>query len=1056
VNANNLSFAGNTSGESGGAVAANGRVFLDFKANDNMNFTENVAVSSGGAVFSRNGKVFLNSSNILFDNNISSSVGGAVAAYNSFFDFTADSMTFTGNRAITGGAVYLKNSTATFTGNVLFDSNTASGASGGAVDVDGSNIAFNGNNISFKNNTAFSGNGGAINVYQSTITINSLNEINFSGNKAENDLGGAIYAEDSRMSFAAKTITFDNNTAYEGAVFSLRNAAVDFTADTINFTDNSSLINSNEIIGSAVAFSGKTMNFTGNTGFGGAFLVEHSTVNFNADSAGTAIKFEDNANYAGGDKSDLYLGSDSIVNFNAVNGAITLTNGIRTIGSAGEGTINKTGAQALYFGGDSEVQSSFNVTGGDIVFLDNATFKGKNMLLSAGSGLDMQNTTVNTIEVGDFASLTNTKMDIFANGTNDKVTAGSASIGGNLDIKARVGTYTNKEYQIIVTTATQITTVFAGASGTAPLSYTLNYTDDQNIVKLIVNGVYASTFTQLGGLSFNQKQVAKTFDKLSESGSLSVLMADTITDLMGESDEAQRDTLAQASGYFLSNIIRNFAADSPNNEIYDRIKNHCIEGKKPNSGIWAQAKGGQEIFKENGNSIGDYTDNSWGIMAGYDRYTESDIMLGIYGRFNSDDIEQGKNRAEGQKNGLGVYGGYIKEAFEFKAMLMGSYDMFKSERKVMGSTAKADINAVTVNADLEGALKVGLTESMSLRPYMGIEAENTMYDGFTEKGAGAFNLEVEGDSYLRSAARAGVGVQYGKGRLGWYVNAEGKYLISGYEPEIDAVFDGTDVSFKSRGAKEGLVAFGAGLGADFRIYKGLKFFVNGNYYTADNYQNIYGNAGVRYSFCGVNGKKDGQEKAVKTVKKEGDSKSAAQQKQKEEADRQAAEEAAKKQAADEQARLEAEQKAAADEAAKKQAAIDSDNEAAMVQAREEAKKRREKPVLKSFSMDMASFATGSAKLTDKSKENIALQASEVKQFEYNHITIEGHTDSTGSVATNKKLSTQRAKAVFDEFAANGIPAEKMSYIGFGSSMPKAGNKTAEGRAQNRRVEIFVE
>ncbi|MCX7822162.1 MAG: OmpA family protein [Syntrophobacterales bacterium] len=72
------------------------------------------------------------------------------------------------------------------------------------------------------------------------------------------------------------------------------------------------------------------------------------------------------------------------------------------------------------------------------------------------------------------------------------------------------------------------------------------------------------------------------------------------------------------------------------------------------------------------------------------------------------------------------------------------------------------------------------------------------------------------------------------------------------------------------------------------------------------------------------------------------------------------------------------------------------------------------------------------------------------------VTIEGHTDYIGTVAYNQKLSEKRAKAVYDYFLSKGISADRMKTIGYGELKPKADNKTVEGRAINRRVELKVE
>ena len=69
------------------------------------------------------------------------------------------------------------------------------------------------------------------------------------------------------------------------------------------------------------------------------------------------------------------------------------------------------------------------------------------------------------------------------------------------------------------------------------------------------------------------------------------------------------------------------------------------------------------------------------------------------------------------------------------------------------------------------------------------------------------------------------------------------------------------------------------------------------------------------------------------------------------------------------------------------------------------------------------------------------------------LTIEGHTDNVGSAAANKGLSDARAKAVMAAVVASGVDAKRLSAAGFGSERPVADNRSEEGRAKNRRVDL---
>jgi outer membrane protein OmpA-like peptidoglycan-associated protein len=73
-----------------------------------------------------------------------------------------------------------------------------------------------------------------------------------------------------------------------------------------------------------------------------------------------------------------------------------------------------------------------------------------------------------------------------------------------------------------------------------------------------------------------------------------------------------------------------------------------------------------------------------------------------------------------------------------------------------------------------------------------------------------------------------------------------------------------------------------------------------------------------------------------------------------------------------------------------------------------------------------------------------------------NITVEGHTDSQGQRQYNMDLSQKRADAVRDQLVARGVAADRIKTVGIGPDRPIADNKSAEGRANNRRVEIIVQ
>jgi OOP family OmpA-OmpF porin len=72
-----------------------------------------------------------------------------------------------------------------------------------------------------------------------------------------------------------------------------------------------------------------------------------------------------------------------------------------------------------------------------------------------------------------------------------------------------------------------------------------------------------------------------------------------------------------------------------------------------------------------------------------------------------------------------------------------------------------------------------------------------------------------------------------------------------------------------------------------------------------------------------------------------------------------------------------------------------------------------------------------------------------------NIEIAGHTDGDGDEAFNQSLSERRAQAVTDYLVKAGLPADRFTATGYGSTQPVAGNDTDEGKAQNRRIDFVV-
>lgn len=101
------------------------------------------------------------------------------------------------------------------------------------------------------------------------------------------------------------------------------------------------------------------------------------------------------------------------------------------------------------------------------------------------------------------------------------------------------------------------------------------------------------------------------------------------------------------------------------------------------------------------------------------------------------------------------------------------------------------------------------------------------------------------------------------------------------------------------------------------------------------------------------------------------------------------------------------------------------------------------------------FQTGKSDLSPSSKNSLNEFARSLTNNPDTDITIYGHTDNTGSREVNQKLSEQRAQAVKNYFVGNGVTGARIQTQGLAFDMPVGDNSTVAGRAENRRVEVYI-
>jgi outer membrane protein OmpA-like peptidoglycan-associated protein len=116
--------------------------------------------------------------------------------------------------------------------------------------------------------------------------------------------------------------------------------------------------------------------------------------------------------------------------------------------------------------------------------------------------------------------------------------------------------------------------------------------------------------------------------------------------------------------------------------------------------------------------------------------------------------------------------------------------------------------------------------------------------------------------------------------------------------------------------------------------------------------------------------------------------------------------------------------------------------------------RREIDFPKSQTLFGVEFRKGTAELAFESYQFLEPLVMKLKANPEVEIEVHGHTDAMGNYTKNMQLSQMRAEAVRQYLIAKGVASNKVRAVGFGSSSPIADNKTAAGRAQNRRIEVI--
>jgi hypothetical protein len=426
--------------------------------------------------------------------------------------------------------------------------------------------------------------------------------------------------------------------------------------------------------------------------------------------------------------------------------------------------------------------------------------------------------------------------------------------------------------------------------GNLPKSYLMRYDYLGEYIALMAEGsaITRPTFALLG-LGFNQTEVAKTLDYFCDKayngkpGAEAVNLSrdvkelgDKLQEFMSmldyEKESELKETFFDLSGYFISNVIISRAYDDVKREIYNRIYNYK-ENEEPEKGMWGQAKGMRIYTDKDGESPDKFKVTNIGILVGFDDFdmmTSSTVMTGAYIKHNKSLIKQGNDlhNADVSSIGVGMYVAVLEEKYDLKALGFFNFDNYETTRNIKfekNTKAKGEFRGNSTKIDVEAGYRIGIGSNsvlgkVKLRPY--IEAGLTFVhtDGFKEKGAAIWNLDVMASNYIRTEVGGGLGFtgngnKYGK-KFRWNLSCGLGCMLAGKNEEIKSKFIVGDNlpneienrDFKSRSVTLDAISVVGEIGLGYYITEGLEGYCSCDTRIGTIVKDVCANVGVRYSF----------------------------------------------------------------------------------------------------------------------------------------------------------------------------------------------------------------
>jgi|GEM_PF-2528516 len=748
----NVSFEDNKAGRDGGAIF-NGGNTAKLGTLTNVQFLKNEAVTNGGAIY--NGGVNSEISGldrVLFEENKAGQGGAIYNAPAAASKPTIGALTkvnFIGNEAVTnGGAVY--NGNGAIIGNMdttLFEGNIA-GTNGGAIfNHLGGSVIGTLTDMQFIGNAATAGLGGAIANYGNS-SIGDLTDIEFTGNTAGLD-GGALYNAEYGTIGDLLNIKFENNESGTdgGAIYNGRNTAKIGTLTDIEFTGNEATNAGGAIYNGGVNSEiGALTNilFEGNkAGTDGGAI-------YNAPEAGYTVTL--------GALTDVYfIKNEAANNGGAIynSGALTLHSGQFT-GNLANGvanSIHNTGALIIDIDEDEglDMRDQMTGAGGAIAKNGNGTwYLGGNSVFTDSTMFDVNAGTLYLFQKGEVAN---------ANRLNENAMVQT----GKINLSGANSSFNLADGALLVIGVGEIHEINSEGSLTM---------ESGSEIGINYDGLYNG-----GPITWTKKDILtlESFDLDNQSIVVNpeAFLEEWAYDITinakwnNEDDPTTRDTLSLISykelnhdrgGSYSGRASDAIALNNPTNEVIMNRQKALLAGKAEVAGyLWGTGFYNFSQLNKIGRLDG-YTVKTPGIALGYDDIVNGQqhfMGLAVIGAFP--EYKSGNVITDGHDVRFNVYGGTtLDSGFELNYMAGYGFGSINQDRNYDAEVYSADYDYNTLNFSAGVAKELKQTKDSFFRPYANYEYLRVNTDGYSEGGAGDYDLSVKGKNSNISRVRAGL------------------------------------------------------------------------------------------------------------------------------------------------------------------------------------------------------------------------------------------------------------------------------------------------------------